>query len=116
MAKKAIYKLRIDAGRNGDLNGVFLTTRERIEKLVESEAVVYFGEVLGKHSEVFCKIGDNMIEFVSDNEEVVRLFEEHNLSNGFNPFDYMVHEYELNDEYLEDINVSDLVDKLLNQR
>ena len=54
-----------------------------------------------------------MIEFVSDNEEVVRLFEEHNLSNGFNPFDYMVHEYELNDEYLEDISVSDLVDKLL---
>ncbi len=50
--KKGIYRLTFDCGRSGNLTGVFVDTDLRVKKLVETKMVIYFGEVLGKHSEV----------------------------------------------------------------
>jgi len=111
--KKAIYKFHFGCGRQGDLEGVFVSTQERVDKLVESQIEVYFGEVLGKHSEVLGPIDEGEITFVSDNEEAVRVVEEHDLSSGYNPFDYPTYGFEFEGEELEDVQVSEVIDKLL---
>lgn len=85
--KKGIYKLHFDCGRSGELNGIFVDTDIRVAKLIESGINVYFGEVLGKHSEVFGPIEECDISLVTQDENAVKLFEENNLENGFNPFD-----------------------------
>ena len=84
----AVYKLNIDCGRQGELKGLFIAKKNHVKLLIESKIQVYFGEVLGKHSEVYGSIEEKDITFVSDNEEVIDLIIEHDLENGFNPFNY----------------------------
>jgi hypothetical protein len=83
---KAIYKFYWDCGRMGGLTGVFVSTPSAIEGLVGKE--IYFGEVLGKHSEIFGEFKAEHVEMVSDDPVFVALFESHDLSTGYNPFDY----------------------------
>lgn len=87
---KAIYKIEIDYGRSGGLYGIFVADTEQVKKLIEDKTEVYFGEVLGKHSEViitFNEPGDCIL--VSDDPSVVEVFEKYNMSTGYNPFDYI---------------------------
>lgn len=86
--EKAVYRMHVNCGRMGVLSGVFVAKKAQVKKLVESETEIYFGEVLGKHSEIYGKIKENEIVMVSDSEEVINLIEEHQLSNGYDPFDY----------------------------
>lgn len=85
---KAIYKLSIDFKRQGNLEGVFVAEKEQIEYLLNNKIKIYFGEVLGKHSEVNVIIEENEIEEVTDNDEFIELFEQYDLSSGYNPLDY----------------------------
>ena len=87
---KALYKLNFDCGRNGSLEGIFTAEKEDVEVLVEKEIPIYFGEVLGKHSEVYGTVERDEIEFITDAEEVINIFEKYKLSSGYNPFDYSV--------------------------
>lgn len=86
---KAVYKLHYDCGRMGELTGLFIAQKEDVDKLIESGEEVYFGEVLGKHSEVCGPIEENDVTLISAEENVIKLIEEHGLENGFNPFDYI---------------------------
>jgi len=110
--KKAIYKLNVDCGRMGNLEGIFIATIEQVNKLISSEIGVYFGEVLGKHSEIFGSIGNEDIELLTDNEEAVRVVEDYGLSNGYNPFDYTSINFEA-DFDTDDMTVGEIIDKLL---
>ena len=85
---RAIYKLNIDCRRQGNLEGIFIAEKEQIEYLVNNKIEIYFGEVLGKHSEIIATIDKNEIIEVTDNEEFIKLFEKHDLSSGFNPLYY----------------------------
>lgn len=49
---KALFKMIFDCGRMGNLEGVFIADTEDVEYLLNNEISVYFGEVLGKHSEI----------------------------------------------------------------
>lgn len=49
---KALFKMDFDCGRMGNLEGVFIADTEDVEYLVNNKISVYFGEVLGKHSEI----------------------------------------------------------------
>lgn len=89
---KAVYKLHFDCGRMGELTGLFIADTEAVNKLIESGEEVYFGEVLGKHSEVCGPIEQADITLVSTEESVIKAIEEHGLENGFNPFDYIDNE------------------------
>jgi len=111
--KKAIYKFNADCGGMGELEGVLISTKERVDKLIESKIEVYFGEVLGKHSEIYGAIEKDEIIFVSDNEEAVRVVEEHSLTSGINPFDYTSINFEIEGEDLDDMGVDEIIDKLL---
>lgn len=86
---KAVYKLHFDCGRMGELNGLFVADTEKVRELIESGEEVYFGEVLGKHSEVCGPIEESDISLVSTDENVIKVIEEHDLENGYNPFDYI---------------------------
>ena len=88
--ENAVYKLKFDCGRQGELEGLFVAPRSHVKKLIESGINVYFGEVLGKHSEVCGPVEASEIIFVSDNPEVIKVIEEFDLQNGYNPFDYQV--------------------------
>ncbi len=81
--------MNIDFGRMGNLTGVFVTDTNEMEKLIDSKSEIYFGEVLGKHSDVFCPITKQNITLVTTDDEFIDLFEKHELSNGYNPFDYI---------------------------
>ena len=97
---KALYKLHFDCGRQGELNGLFICDTEKLEQLVKSEYEVYFGEALGKHSEVYGKIEECDYTLVSTDDNVIKVIEENNLENGYNPFDYIdAEEYQ---EYLNE--------------
>ena len=83
---KKIYKFQADFGRMGVLDGVFVSTDENLQELYGKE--IYFGEVLGKHSEVILTLDPKHIIEVTDDEKFIELFEQYNLENGYNPFDY----------------------------
>jgi hypothetical protein len=87
--QKAIYKFHQDHGRMGSLEGIFVADPKEVKQLIDSEKDVYFGEVLGKHSEIYSPISDDEITMVSDDPAFVELFEAHDLSSGFCPFDYI---------------------------
>lgn len=97
---KALYKFHFDAGRMGTLYGMFVAEKEKVEELMKSKRVIYFGEVLGKHSEIMGPIEDADITFVSSDEKVLAVVEHFDLEFGFNPFDYD----EVDEEDLEDID------------
>jgi hypothetical protein len=84
----AVYKLNVDLNRQGELKGLFIAKKNHVRLLLENKIQVYFGEVLGKHSEVYGSLEENDIIFVSDNEDVIDLILEHDLEHGFNPFEY----------------------------
>ena len=84
---KGIYKFHWYCGRQGDLNGLFLADSDVIEKSIGKH--VYFGEVLGKHSEVEGTLDSGDVSLVSDDPNDVAVFERLKLSTGFNPLSYM---------------------------
>lgn len=83
---KGIYKFDADFGRMGDLTGVFVATAQEIEDMIGKE--VYFGEVLGKHSDVYMTVEDDNFTLVTNDEKFIEMFEQYDLANGYNPFDY----------------------------
>lgn len=87
--EKGIFKLTFDCGRSGELYGIFISEKSKVKELVESGEEVYFGEVLGKHSEVCGPIDESEIELVTDDLHVIEIFEKYDLSSGYNPFDYL---------------------------
>lgn len=77
----------------GTLYGIFVATPEQIDKLIGQEA--YFGEVLGKHSEVYGEISEDNVALLTDNPEVVKWLEEkEGGSIGYNPFNAIRNECE----------------------
>lgn len=84
---KHIYRFSQDFRRMGSLNGVFVSTPHEIEKILGK--TVYFGEVLGKHSDVECEIGSDNIAILTSDADFIEKFEELGMSNGFNPLDYV---------------------------
>lgn len=84
---KNVYEFTFD-DCYGILYGIFVATPEEVAKLIGQEA--YFGEVLGKHSEVYGTISANHISLLTDNPEVVKWLEEKECGGlGYNPFDHV---------------------------
>ena len=108
---KAVFKMNVDCGRMGNLEGVFIAEKEDVENLRKSGIQVYFGEVLGKHSVIYGKIDDSEITFVSDAPEVVSVIESNGLESGFNPFGYPARHTDEFDFLEDDMTVCEAVRK-----
>lgn len=94
-----LYKFFWDCGRSGYLEGLFVATEEEIQQL--KGQTVYFGEVLGKHSDVYGTIDDGDIEEVTSDQHTINTlvkYAGHATICGYSPFDY----YEPDDEEDDD--------------
>ena len=90
--KKAIYKFFFDCGRMGELEGIFVAEPQEVKRLINSGEELYFGEVLGKHSEISGVVSVENFIFVTDEEEIVNFFEIHGMATGINPLSYFEEE------------------------
>ena len=77
-----------DCGRMGNLEGVFIADTEDVEYLVNNKISVYFGEVLGKHSEISGCVAESEIKQITTDENVIKIVEEYGLNSGYNPLEY----------------------------
>lgn len=81
--KECLWSFYWDCGRQGEVEGLFKATKEEVENAIGKE--VYFGEILGKHSEVYGTLEESEIELVSDNPiDVMNATE-----SGYNPLEYL---------------------------
>lgn len=95
---RKLYRFLWDCYRNGQLEGLFIAEEAEVEKAVGG--YVYFGEVLGKHSEVDGTLEARDITVKSDDEVFVSKLAEVLLGNadatgiisGFNPLDALEEE------------------------
>ncbi len=87
---KRLYRFVSDCHRNSILSELFITDDRDVSSIIEKS--VYFGEVLGKYSEIIGTIGfEEIIEVSVDQDRVSKLesvFGGPNLS-GYNPFNYL---------------------------
>ena len=92
---KKIYVFEWDCGRMGDLDGLFVAEESAMKALIGKE--LYFGEVLGKHSEIYGELKERSISIVNDDEDFIEKLVDvigGESISGFNPFDYVEEENE----------------------
>lgn len=80
---EVLYKFYWDCGRQGDVEGIFKAKKSFIESVIGNE--IYFGEILGKHSEVYGTLDEEDLEIISEDPIVVMNTPE----SGYNPLEYM---------------------------
>lgn len=86
---KAIYEFYWDCGRMGELTGLFIADISEIDKLIGEE--IYFGEVLGKHSEIYGELEEKDLTIKSKDQEFIQEFESimgEGTISGYNPLNY----------------------------
>lgn len=89
---KGIYKFHWDYGRQGDVDGCFVADESEVKEAIGKE--IYFGEILGKHSEVCGTLEVGDIELTTTDPQVVSLFDQFKLANGYNPLEYLQEDQE----------------------
>jgi G:T/U-mismatch repair DNA glycosylase len=112
---KGIYKLSLDCGRMGTLQGVFIATDRQVKELVSSKIEVYFGEILGKHSEVWSAIEKKHIKLLTTDSKAVEVVEKYDLSNGVNPFNYRSINFKIKGINIEDMHVGEVINLLIDK-
>ena len=104
---KALYRMNLYCGKMGNLEGIFIADTEDIDYLTNHEISVYFGEVLGKFSEISSTINEKDIELITDEENVISIVEKYELENGYNPLAYSLCQYDTEDILDDEIDWSD---------
>lgn len=72
----------------GTVYGLFIADDEDMQELVDNGKEIYFGEILGKHSEIMGPIEEMDYTEVTKDPEVINMIEEYDLEI-YNPFDYL---------------------------
>ena len=86
---KKLYSFCWECGRMGDLEGLFIAEENEVKKLIGKE--IYFGEVLGKHSEIYGDLEEKDITVKSDDQEFIAKLREiigRDTISGYNPINY----------------------------
>jgi hypothetical protein len=91
---RTLYKFSWDCGRMGDVDGLFIAESEEVEAAIGKE--LYFGEILGKHSEVHGTFeADDVRALTCDPDLVDTLFDAFDGNKdlcGYNPLNYVQNE------------------------
>lgn len=96
---KGIYEFYWDCGRMGEVSGTFIANKADVAKIIGKD--IYFGEILGKHSEVSGRIDAEDIVLKTDDRGFISMFEEimgEGWSTGINPLEYYEPSEEEEDE------------------
>ncbi len=83
-----LWKFYWDCGRMGSLEGLFVESQQRIDAIIGQE--IYFGEVLGKHSDISGTISAEDFEAIDIGEEAIdKIVAVTGATvSGYNPFEY----------------------------
>ena len=93
---QTLYKFYWDVHSQGEIESLFIADDDEVEEVMGMN--VYFGEVLGKHSEVYGTLDDGDLTIVTQEPRViadlVRLFAgdrraQHGTICGLNPLHYL---------------------------
>lgn len=107
MNNKILCRYEQDFGRSGDLDGLFITTKETLDFFFTAlNGYVYFGEALGKHSEVYGELEQDNIKILCEDQERVNWLQDllGTSLSGYNPLDYCnIHTQEHDDVDLYDL-------------
>jgi hypothetical protein len=110
-----IYKMNCSVGRMGDLEGVFIAKKEHVKFLIDKELPIYFGEVLGKHSDIVCTVKDRELTLITDDPTVIEMFTQHQLYSGYDPFDYPIAHWDMDldnsDGEFDDMTIGEYIKK-----
>lgn len=96
-----LYEFKLDCGRMGFLDGLFVAEDSEVKEL--EGKYIYFGEALGKHSEISVLFSTkHHLTVKSEDEEFIKklvdLMEDETIS-GYNPLEYYdPEEYEDEDD------------------
>ena len=87
--EKFLWRFNWDCGRQGSLDGLFVATEEDIKSIIGKN--IYFGEVLGKHSEIVGEVEDGDFEKIKLSPNTVIEVESvlGDTWSGYNPFHYL---------------------------
>ena len=86
---KGLYQTTINCGRDGDLYGIFIAEAEDVTNLIESQRVIEFGSLLGKHSDIRGFLTPSDVRLVTTDEAYIAQSVALGLPFGINPFDYL---------------------------
>lgn len=92
---KKLYKFEWEIKRGGEVEGLFIADDQTIKEALGKD--VYFGEILGKHSEVYGTLDEEDLTVITDKPEHIAMLEEifeSSTLNGYNPLEYMGEEEE----------------------
>jgi len=98
-----LYRFYWNCGRMGYIDGMFIADEQEVESKIGSR--VYFGEVLGKHSDISGKLDQEDLSILSEDQDKIVWLKEvtggNNTVSGYNPLEY-IEDYEDDDEYEEE--------------
>jgi len=89
MSESHLWDFNCYYGRSGTVSGMFIAAQKEVDDIIGK--TVYFGEILGKHSEVYFRIEKRHLTKVDVSQECVsELFNAYgsNTLSGYNPLDY----------------------------
>ena len=70
----------------GSLKGVFVRDEADVANLIGKQ--VYFGEILGKHSDISAVMEKEHFQELTSDSDFIAKFEQYDLKTGVNPFRY----------------------------
>ena len=66
---RKLYSFFWDCGRMGDVEGLFIAEESEVDAAIGSE--VYFGEILGKHSNIRGTLSSEDLKVISDEQDKI---------------------------------------------
>lgn len=81
---KGLYKMNVDYWY-GNITGLFIADTSKIDFLINNPIGVYFGEVLGKYSEVEFQFNAEDLVLITSDEQIIKMVEDNDLEVGYNP-------------------------------
>lgn len=87
---KVLVEFFWNCGRMGVVQGLFTCHKSELDSIIGRE--VYFGEILGKHSEISGTLNQEDFTIKSEDQEFIQKLEEilgEGTIQGYNPFDYI---------------------------
>ena len=93
-----LYRFCWPQRRGGDVEGLFVEDSDVVENAIGSD--VYFGEICGKHSDVYGTLDEEDLTVISEDQEKVNWLVDilGRSISGYNPFDYIEEQDELDEE------------------
>jgi len=85
---RKLYKYELDCGRMGVVDGLFIADEDEVNEAMGK--YVYFGEILGKHSDIGCDLQESQLTVKSDDPGFVERLEAvigSETISGYNPLD-----------------------------